>query len=237
MRARSASRHWPQPRSRIHTLTSPHALGRSPSVPLSLYTRAHGIQAPSHQRPIGAKPRLMIRNYWGQAPCGGSRQSSCDREPAGSSATSPPHCPLPHPQPPCLTLKPPARLNPIEIAVDVARTVDQRSSRSACTRLMGLFTKASVAIDGSKFKAVNTRDKNFTRGKVERRRARLLQRCGNTRLPRGRLRSNPPEADDLGPPAATHPKAAPDQLLSIAIATLASKPNSARIVKESPRFI
>ena len=40
-------------------------------------------------------------------------------------------------------------------------------------RLMGLLTKASVAIDGSKFKAVNTRDKNFTRGKVERRRAQL----------------------------------------------------------------
>jgi transposase len=38
-------------------------------------------------------------------------------------------------------------------------------------RLMGLLTQASVAIDGSKFKAVNTRDKNFTRGKVERRRA------------------------------------------------------------------
>src|SRR5215831_3272009 len=33
-------------------------------------------------------------------------------------------------------------------------------------RLMGLLTMASVAIDGSKFKAVNTRDKNFTRGKV-----------------------------------------------------------------------
>src|SRR5262245_15732377 len=40
-------------------------------------------------------------------------------------------------------------------------------------RLMGLLTKASVAIDSSKFKAVNTRDKNFTRGKVERRRAQL----------------------------------------------------------------
>jgi transposase len=37
-------------------------------------------------------------------------------------------------------------------------------------RLMGLLTKASVAIDGSKFKAVNTRDRNFTRNKVERRR-------------------------------------------------------------------
>src|SRR5207302_9349814 len=40
-------------------------------------------------------------------------------------------------------------------------------------REMGLLTKASVAIDGSKFKAVNTRDKNFTKGKVERRRAQL----------------------------------------------------------------
>jgi len=40
-------------------------------------------------------------------------------------------------------------------------------------RKMGLLTKASVAIDGSKFKAVNTRDKNFTKGKVERRRGQL----------------------------------------------------------------
>jgi len=38
-------------------------------------------------------------------------------------------------------------------------------------------------------------------------------------------------------PAATHPKATPGQLLSIAMATLASKLNSAKIVKESPRFI
>src|SRR4029079_13317519 len=40
-------------------------------------------------------------------------------------------------------------------------------------RQMGLLTKASVAIDGSKFKAVNNRDKNFTRNKIERRRAQL----------------------------------------------------------------
>src|SRR6185369_14273672 len=40
-------------------------------------------------------------------------------------------------------------------------------------REMGLLAKASVAIDGSKFKAVNNRDKNFTRAKVERRRAQL----------------------------------------------------------------
>src|SRR6516165_7176123 len=41
----------------------------------------------------------------------------------------------------------------------------------ALCRTMGLLTQASVAIDGSKFKAVNTRDKNFTRAKMERRMA------------------------------------------------------------------
>src|SRR6476620_6527136 len=40
-------------------------------------------------------------------------------------------------------------------------------------RQMGLLAKASVAIDGSKFKAVNNRDKNFTRNKIDRRRAQL----------------------------------------------------------------
>src|SRR5690348_2351748 len=40
-------------------------------------------------------------------------------------------------------------------------------------RQMGLLATSSVAIDGSKFKAVNTRDKNFTHHKVERRRAQL----------------------------------------------------------------
>jgi hypothetical protein len=36
-----------------------------------------------------------------------------------------------------------------------------------------ILATVSVAIDGSKFKAVNNRDKNFTRAKVERRRAQL----------------------------------------------------------------
>src|ERR1700719_667176 len=51
--------------------------------------------------------------------------------------------------------------------------------RKVCARFvelcreMGLLEKASVAIDGSKFKAVNNRDRNFTRAKVERRRAQL----------------------------------------------------------------
>src|SRR5437899_7287678 len=37
-----------------------------------------------------------------------------------------------------------------------------------CRRLE-LFSEASVAIDGSKFKAVNTRDRNFTQAKMQRR--------------------------------------------------------------------
>src|SRR5829696_8039747 len=47
--------------------------------------------------------------------------------------------------------------------------------RKVCTRFialcrtMGLLTQASVAIDGSKFKAVNNRDRNFTRAKMDRR--------------------------------------------------------------------
>jgi len=40
-------------------------------------------------------------------------------------------------------------------------------------RKLGLLATASVAIDGSKFKAVNNRDKNFTTGKIERRRKQL----------------------------------------------------------------
>ena len=40
-------------------------------------------------------------------------------------------------------------------------------------RTLGLFAEASVAIDGSKFKAVNNRDRNFTRAKMDRRRAQI----------------------------------------------------------------
>lgn len=40
-------------------------------------------------------------------------------------------------------------------------------------RQIGLLAGASVAIDGSKFKAVNNRDRNFTKGKVKRRRAQI----------------------------------------------------------------
>ena len=59
------------------------------------------------------------------------------------------------------------------------RTDNGKAIRRVCARFvelcreMGLLATASVAIDGSKFKAVNNRDKNFTRAKVERRRAQL----------------------------------------------------------------
>jgi transposase len=43
----------------------------------------------------------------------------------------------------------------------------------ALCRKIGLLTKPSVAIDGSKFKAVNNRDKNFTSAKMERRLAQI----------------------------------------------------------------
>jgi transposase len=43
----------------------------------------------------------------------------------------------------------------------------------ALCRTVGLLTQASVAIDGSKFKAVNNRDRNFTRAKMERRMAQI----------------------------------------------------------------
>ncbi len=43
----------------------------------------------------------------------------------------------------------------------------------ALCRQLELFADASVAIDGAKFKAVNTRDKNFTRAKMQRRMAQI----------------------------------------------------------------
>jgi len=43
----------------------------------------------------------------------------------------------------------------------------------ALCRKLNLLSEASVAIDGSKFKAVNARDKNFTEAKMKRRLARI----------------------------------------------------------------
>ena len=43
----------------------------------------------------------------------------------------------------------------------------------ALCRQLGLLATASVAIDGSKFKAVNNRDRNFTAAKMKRRMAQI----------------------------------------------------------------
>jgi len=43
----------------------------------------------------------------------------------------------------------------------------------ALCRQLGLFAEASVAVDGSKFKAVNARDRNFTAAKMKRRMAQI----------------------------------------------------------------
>ena len=71
------------------------------------------------------------------------------------------------------------RLSPDDKTIADFRKDNGPAIKKVCARFvelcrqMGLLTKASVAIDGSKFKAVNTRDKNFTKGKVERRRQQL----------------------------------------------------------------
>jgi transposase len=71
------------------------------------------------------------------------------------------------------------RLIPDHKTVADFRKDNGRAIRKVCARFvelcreMGLLAKASVAIDGSKFKAVNNRDRNFTRAKVERRRMQL----------------------------------------------------------------
>ena len=71
------------------------------------------------------------------------------------------------------------RLIPDHKTIADFRKDNSGALRKVCARFvelcrqMGLLTTASVAIDGSKFKAVNNRDKNFTRAKVERRRAQL----------------------------------------------------------------
>lgn len=71
------------------------------------------------------------------------------------------------------------RLHPDDKVIADFRKDNGKAIRQVCAefvelcRRMGLLTKASVAIDGSKFKAVNNRDKNFTDNKVERRRQQL----------------------------------------------------------------
>ena len=71
------------------------------------------------------------------------------------------------------------RLVPDDKVIADFRKDNSAAIRKVCARFvelcrkLGLLTKASVAIDGSKFKAVNDRDKNFTHNKLERRRKQL----------------------------------------------------------------
>jgi transposase len=71
------------------------------------------------------------------------------------------------------------RLVPDHKTIADFRKDNRPAIRKVCARFvalcreLGLLTIASVAIDGSKFKAVNTRDKNFTRAKMERRLAQI----------------------------------------------------------------
>jgi transposase len=71
------------------------------------------------------------------------------------------------------------RLAPDHKTIADFRKDNGRAIRQVCARFvalcrtMGLLTEAGVAIDGSKFKAVNNRDKNFTRAKMERRMAQI----------------------------------------------------------------
>ena len=70
------------------------------------------------------------------------------------------------------------RLAPDHKTIADFRKDNGRAIRRVCAqfvqlcRQLGLLAAASVAIDGSKFKAVNNRDRNFTRAKMQR---RLLQ--------------------------------------------------------------
>jgi transposase len=73
------------------------------------------------------------------------------------------------------------RLVPDHKTIADFRKDNGRAIRHVCSRFvalcrtMGLFAEASVAIDGSKFKAVNNRDKNFTRAKMQRRMEQIEQ--------------------------------------------------------------
>ena len=71
------------------------------------------------------------------------------------------------------------RLVPDHKTIADFRKDNGRAIRQVCARFvalcraLGLFAEASIAIDGSKFKAVNNRDRNFTRAKMERRLAQI----------------------------------------------------------------
>ena len=68
------------------------------------------------------------------------------------------------------------RLVPDHKTIADFRKDDGRAIRRVCARFVALcrpMSEASIAIDGSKFKAVNNRDKNSTSAKMERRLAQV----------------------------------------------------------------
>ena len=71
------------------------------------------------------------------------------------------------------------RLTPDHKTIADFRKGNGPAIRQVCARFvelcrgLGLLTEVGVAIDGSKFKAVNNRDRNFTRAKMERRLAQI----------------------------------------------------------------
>jgi transposase len=87
------------------------------------------------------------------------------------------------------------RLVPDHKTIADFRKDNDRAIRQVCSRFvvlcrtMGPFAEVGVAIDGSKFKAVNNRDKNFTRAKMQRRNAQIeesVARYSNSIAPTGR---------------------------------------------------
>jgi len=71
------------------------------------------------------------------------------------------------------------RLSPDHKTISDFRKDNSKALRRVCRefvvlcRRLNLFTQALVVIDGSKFKAVNNRDRNFTRAKMKRRLAQV----------------------------------------------------------------
>jgi transposase len=71
------------------------------------------------------------------------------------------------------------RLSPDHKTISDFRKDNGKAIRGVCRefvilcRRLNLFTQALVVIDGSKFKAVNNRDRNFTRAKMKRRQAQV----------------------------------------------------------------
>jgi transposase len=73
------------------------------------------------------------------------------------------------------------RLAPDHKTIADFRKDNGRAIRKVCAqfvelcRQIGLLSVASVAIDGSKFKAVNNRDRNFTKAKMQRRKDQIAK--------------------------------------------------------------